>query len=557
MARSAIQMVPFGWSPAGANFSASLGNIAALLAFDTNIINQITNYVTSASSSVTGVLDDLTRLEVVTNLQNDFARAQGLYEGFTDLFDISNFSIPEGGDVIDDTLNVGTDILTRVETIIGKYDEIESLATDVMSHIEDGFAEIGGIPEKIDDIANTVINNITDYASSIESTIDNFASQLNGLVDFDVDNMLNNLPDVIQNNIMDITIVSDGLLMLQDLQASVMTITTNLLSLRAPTSILSLRTIITDLKGIIQQIQQVKNNAQRFYKSIEQLQALATSGNYVSLLIGLAQGGVSFFEHPPTYAAVYPHNAGYRTHGGHVHEEDNTPGKERKFYQHPSGTQVAVHPEGATNIKSSHDLQASAKGYIDMNAGADMTIVVKGQARIIADTAKIETSGNTIISAGSSCNIISQGSVSVTAAGDARVNCLGTAVVNGTIGVEVSTNGILTLSATTGIQVHTKGFISFEVGTNWTEGVLGFKTVGVGGYQSINVGGYNTIMVGKYNSVTVGGYSSEKVGAYKSVTVGGYYDEKTIGYKDVKIGAKGTVTCAGLYSVMAPLIKLN
>ena len=508
-----ITMIPDGWAPSTSSYPY-LNQLASLLAFDANIVAQLTNFISSNSSAM---IDDVLRASSIVQLKNDFAKAENLYNEVTNMFTISgtNFS---SGDVINDSLNMGDDILTRAENIINKYDQLENFATDVMNHIEGSIEELSQVPEK-------AIEMVNQYKEQITNAIDNFSEQLSDLVDFDLNDTMNNLPDMISSKLLDNIVINDAMIMLNDIQSAVISVTTSMVSLKAPTSVSNVKDMITTLREVIASIRNVKSQYDRFKRTIENLMNVVTSGNYINLAMSLAAGGITFFEQPPTYAAKYPHNAGYRTHGGHVHEEDNTPGKERKVYTHPSGSGIEIHPNGTMSAKSKKDTQLRTDGYGDVYIGSDLTITVKGTARIIAETAKLETSGNTQLSTTGNCTISSTGSTNVIATNNVNVQAAGTAIVNGAAGVEVSTPGVLTLSGNVGVDIISGGYI--------TATCAGMHDTFVGGVQS------ETVM-GKKETTVLG---------MCDVTVGGKYG--------VTVGGVASIIAGGTLGLTSPLIRLN
>ena len=50
-------------------------------------------------------------------------------------------------------------------------------------------------------------------------------------------------------------------------------------------------------------------------------------------------------------SGVYPYNHVHESESGHIHEMDDTPGGERLFTQHKSGTFEEIHPTGTKVVK--------------------------------------------------------------------------------------------------------------------------------------------------------------------------------------------------------------
>jgi hypothetical protein len=60
-------------------------------------------------------------------------------------------------------------------------------------------------------------------------------------------------------------------------------------------------------------------------------------------------------EPPSPYAAEYPHNFVFATHGGVVIELDSTPGEERLHLYHPSNSYIEIDKNGKTVVRSQSD----------------------------------------------------------------------------------------------------------------------------------------------------------------------------------------------------------
>ena len=69
-----ITMIPDGWAPSTSSYPY-LNQLASLLAFDANIVAQLTNFISSNSSAM---IDDVLRASSIVQLKNDFAKAEKL-----------------------------------------------------------------------------------------------------------------------------------------------------------------------------------------------------------------------------------------------------------------------------------------------------------------------------------------------------------------------------------------------------------------------------------------------------------------------------------------------
>ena len=122
-----------------------------------------------------------------------------------------------------------------------------------------------------------------------------------------------------------------------------------------------------------------------------------------------AHGG-SWGEPQPPYAAQYPYNHVRETEPrpgsdmsgmgpiqnyGHVQELDDTPGAERIFQQHKSGTFTEIHPDGEVVIKNVHEKFEITWRDDHLYVKGNATVTIDGNSKVkIGGNADIEISGN-------------------------------------------------------------------------------------------------------------------------------------------------------------------
>ena len=406
--------------------------MASNLSTDAAIINQVANYL---ASPVSAAISDAIRASGIQQLQTDMTMIQN---DLTSLKTLFTGEINTSGNIFDTSLNV----IDRAEAIVDTLDRLENYASDIIDHIDTTIDFISAAPEKI------------------EETFNNFQNTLSKLSEFDVTTTLNKLPDLIADKILDIDVVKDSLVLLNNVQTTVTSVTVTISSIKAPRNLNDVRTLLSTLRSLVSQAKSVKAQADRVVESANRLKELLQSGNYLSLILSLASGGVTFFERPPSYNAQYPYNHGYRTHGGHVFEQDNTPGSQRLNYKHPAKTSIEIQPDGAVVFKGKSDFQLSVSKNFDVLIKNAATITVEGDARIIASNVTVEAKGNATVSSSGNTVINAASNASVVANGNVAVQSGGTCSVLSAQGTSISSNGKLTLSSNEGIDIITEGPIT-------------------------------------------------------------------------------------------------
>lgn len=424
---------PGSWSSLLTQMSSNLTNDAA-------VINQLTNYLASAA---TNAISDSLRSSGISSLSAQMNQIQNDWNTINTVF---STPLNTSGDALDTSL----DIIDRAEKIVDTLDNLSDYADSLMSAVDN----IGNLP------------------SNIESVFSNYSSTLSSLTDFDMSSALDNLPSSVSDSLLNLDIVQDPLVLYQSCTIAISSVGTMIGGLKAPTNLNDVRAFLSTLRQIINKIKQLKNQMEKIQKKLQQLQSLLASGNYLSVIIALASGGVSFFEKPTTYKAKYPYNKGWTTAGGHKFERDDTPSGERIKYSHPKGTSIDIQPDGAMVIKSPDDMQLSITKDFDVLVKDACTITVNGDAKIIADSASIEAKNDCTVSSTTRTLVISTGDVQVTAGGSAVVNSTGTATVSSALGTEVScSGGTLTLSGKI-INIISEGAITMT-STSLTETIAG------------------------------------------------------------------------------------
>ena len=425
------------------NWSDILGQMASNMSTDAAIINQITAYLSSMKSNA---ISDALRISGIQQLQTDMQYLQGQFTGLKTLF---TNPLNTSGDFLDTSL----DVVSRAEAIVDTLDRLDNFANDIMSHID------------------TTVNFVAAIPSKIEETFNNFSNTLEKLTDFDVSSTLDKLPELVKDGFLSLDIIQDPLVMLNNIQTTVASISVTITSIRAPQNLSEARALLSTLRSIIAQAKQVKAQAERIQQSVQNLAKTLQNGNYLSLIMSLAAGGVTFFQRPPSYNARYPFNHGFKTHGGHVFEKDNTPGSERIKYTHPSKTDVEIQPDGGVVVKGQSDFQVSVSKNMDVLIKNAATITVQGDARIIANNIQVEAKNAATVSSSGTCTVNSANNVSVVADGSVNAYAGKSATIASGGTASISSKDKLYISAN-GIDIRSEGPITVY-GTTLEENIDG------------------------------------------------------------------------------------
>ena len=98
-----------------------------------------------------------------------------------------------------------------------------------------------------------------------------------------------------------------------------------------------------------------------------------------------------FFEEPqpkgitekadPYISAQYPYNHVHESESGHIHEIDDSPGAERLFTQHKSGTFEEIHPDGSKVVKVIGDNYEIIAGGSNVYVSGNVNLTIEGTVR--------------------------------------------------------------------------------------------------------------------------------------------------------------------------------
>ena len=98
-----------------------------------------------------------------------------------------------------------------------------------------------------------------------------------------------------------------------------------------------------------------------------------------------------FFEEPnpkgiaanadPYISSQYPYNHVHESESGHIHEIDDSPGAERLFTQHKSGTFEEIHPDGSKVVKVIGDNYEIIAGGSNVYVSGNVNLTIEGTVR--------------------------------------------------------------------------------------------------------------------------------------------------------------------------------
>jgi len=104
----------------------------------------------------------------------------------------------------------------------------------------------------------------------------------------------------------------------------------------------------------------------------------------------------SIKKYAATYiSGQYPYNHVHESESGHIHEIDDSPGAERLFTQHTSGTFEEIHPTGTKVVKVIGDNYEIIAGDSNISITGDVNITIEGTVReLVKGDYHLEVEGN-------------------------------------------------------------------------------------------------------------------------------------------------------------------
>ena len=354
------------------------------------------------------------------------------------------------------------------------FTTIPALKDDPIENAESLLNTADSIIENIDrlsDYAEDILDHVGDTVENIEKSIENLNNTISNLESLIITNPLEKFPSLISDKFINLDIVQDSFKLVETAKQSATNVIVTVKAIRTPKNLKDAKTVISQLRSIVDEARKVKSDAQKVYNAYSNISSMIKSGNYVQLAFSL-MSTAAFTQRPPAYNAKYPLNFAYKTEGGHTFEVDNTPKSERLSVTHKAGTSLEIQPDGGTVVSCKTDMQMSIKGNQEIHAN-NATIVldnncrilskgtnieVEGTANIAATTANITTSGNATLNSAGACTVMAGTTCSVTSKECTSLCSTGKVSIVGVEGVDIiSDGGDVNISGGMGVKFNFGG----------------------------------------------------------------------------------------------------
>lgn len=344
-------------------------------------------------------------------------------------------------------------------------------------------------------------------SKSLESAIEQLQQKFGGAIGKIAEN-LSKMPESVMNAFLNCQFVQNMFSLPQRIWAHCAAIWGIWTSIKSPTCLLDFVNIIRSLRASVAEMKNAVAEIQSAIAQVQSIKDAIAKGNWIGVLGQLNQGsgmrGQAFniIEHPSSFAAKYPHNASYRTPGGHIIEMDNTKNHERIHLQHKKGTSFEISPKGDLHSKVKKDFQLMVDGNIEINSNKKVTITGK-------EGVKIDFGGTTFQMDKSSMGMGGKnGKVTVDdymlTAQKARIMSSENLTLGSVKETSVSAQGLLSLSSQKAIKIQAPEIIMISDGAGGIhfESTVGTWVAKVNGLDFIST--QNTII----NSMKTGTFKS-------------------------------------------------
>jgi hypothetical protein len=150
-----------------------------------------------------------------------------------------------------------------------------------------------------------------------------------------------------------------------------------------------------------------------------------------------------------SYEAKYPYNHVWESWGGHQIQWDDTPGKERFFMRHSSGTYQEISSDGKNVSFTVGDSKSYNKGGVTFTVDENNDVKMTGHSRmVVGGGAHIEVAGDAGIMVGGDTAMVGMGKVNMRA----KSMYMG---VDG--GMSMNVGGNMTMKVKGNTNMETKG----------------------------------------------------------------------------------------------------
>ena len=383
-------------------------------------------------------------------------------------------------------LNSTDAALANLENLVLSVDGALDHLIQFEGTLESMFGE-GGVADKLENAVENISKKFTEFSTNIVEK-------------------LSNLPESVMNAFLNCQFIQNMFSLPRRIFSHCATVITIIGSIRSPTCLADFAMIIQTLRRAVAEMKNVAKIIQNAVAQVQNIKNMISKGNWVGVLgqlnsgKGAAAESFNVVERPSSFAAKYPANSAYTTHGGHIIELDNTKGHERIHVQHKKGTSVELSPEGDMHSKVKKDFQLMVDGNIEINSNKKVTITGK-------DGVKIDFGGTTFqmdkssMGMGGESGTVTVGDYAVTADA-ARIMTTRNLTLGSVMETSVSSNGILSLSSSKAVKIQAPtisliaetsiGIQMLSAGTIFGTGnEIGFSSTGNTMIEAAESGVYN------------------------------------------------------------------
>lgn len=315
-------------------------------------------------------------------------------------------------------------------------------------------------------VADKTVNDIIDVYDTVAGWLDSkdgtsiaetVSEKLSNLVE-NVGEKLANLPESVMNAFMNCQFIQNMFSLPRRILTHCAAVIAIVTSIRSPTCLKDFVKIIQTLRQAVAEMKNCAATIQNAVQQVQNIKNMITQGNWIGVLGQLNQGkgsakqAFNIVEHPSSFAAKYPANSSYTTHGGHIVELDNTKGHERIHVQHKAGTSVEMSPEGDMHSKVKKNFQLMVDGDIEINSNKKVTITGKDGVKIDYGGTTFQMDKTSMGMGGQSGNM-NMDKMAVTSESASIVSAT-TLTMGSALETSVSATGLLSLSSAVAVKIQ-------------------------------------------------------------------------------------------------------
>ena len=329
-----------------------------------------------------------------------------------------------------------------------------------LANLENLILSVDGAVDHIMNLAEEVTSWI-DKGESISETIDNAIDNLSQVFENGVASIaekLSNLPESVMNAFMNCQFIQNMFSLPQRILAHCMSVVAIVTSIRSPTCLKDFVTIIRQLRSAVAEMKNAASIIQNAVDQVKSIGNMIKQGNWIGMLgqlnsgSGAAAQAFNIVEHPSSFAAKYPANSAYTTHGGHIIELDNTKDHERIHVQHKKGTSVELSPDGDMHSKVKKDFQLMVDGNVEINSNKLITLTGKEGIKMNYGGTELNMNQSDF-KMGGSAGTMNVDDYIVTST-SARVVSATTLTLGSALETSVSATGLLSLSSAVAVKIQ-------------------------------------------------------------------------------------------------------